>query len=628
MQEINENEKYIERGECYLTQDKFLKKCIEKELEELEIDISSNDYYKDEKFKMLEKEFVFAGIWIPKSWWIEKNIVGQERLKEIYGIYAMGVKHEYSQSELQNSAWMNELAEKYRDAKMKTKGEFIRLPKYIEQYFFRKKTENSSGAGLVERLKSVGFDIDKFEYPKEKIEKIKLLYFLFCFEFDNKVKIQPFLSNPTLENVDNTFVGDETRNGELMACLKNNLLKEIDPDYVSILKKCLDDIISQWERQIIYVRYLAFAGKDIDYLKEINDDLEWILSKIGKSPILYEDSLLETFYLKLSLHEVIGRENDLLDVSGKHLEELSGPNEYQLKKYKEIDEEELEINWEGEEQYKTIFDYINGHKRMLAQCVFGKDDINSNDYKKLARANDGLREYLNFLKENTKASFIERIPVLFVISCLQEIILIDKKEKIENTFYRHEAKDIRTLNSEIFHGKEALRKNQYAWIAKVMRRYNANRGNSEVSMWERKIEDNLDFLLLEVYKSNSLREMNFTAWLILSYIKIFIEKREIVSARQDALVEVLQKEKYCLNIEDERMLRTMLGFLVDSQFIDFVNVLLKDVVEAETTDKVYLSEFDYKIAADTFAIKKDMHLEIGIIPKEKTIEVLRLEMNI
>ena len=75
-----------------ITMDNTFKSAILEELREKEIDISKDDYYQKPAFKELEQELVMdGGVTMTKAWWIEKNIVGQERMTKIYGIYALGL---------------------------------------------------------------------------------------------------------------------------------------------------------------------------------------------------------------------------------------------------------------------------------------------------------------------------------------------------------------------------------------------------------------------------------------------------------------------------------------------------------------------------------------------------------
>ena len=92
---------------------------IEEELKVRDINILEDDYILNKEFLEFEKEYVIDQRVMQASWWIEKNLVGQRRLKKIYGIYAMGVEHEYSDDELKDSVWMTDLADKYKESKIK-----------------------------------------------------------------------------------------------------------------------------------------------------------------------------------------------------------------------------------------------------------------------------------------------------------------------------------------------------------------------------------------------------------------------------------------------------------------------------------------------------------------------------
>ena len=302
---------------------------IEEELKVRDINILEDDYILNKEFLEFEKEYVIDQRVMQASWWIEKNLVGQRRLKKIYGIYAMGVEHEYSDDELKDSVWMTDLADKYKESKIKKK-DFARTVKDVEQYFKRK--DNKSGeVGLIERLKKLGIDINKFEGPKAKEQRVKLLYFLYGVEFKNQAKLSVFLSNPSLENVDNRIVGDITRNGELMAYLKNNVEKECDGSYVAEVKRTLYIIADEWEKEIHCVKSKVLPGTDTGWFSRISDDLAWLLGKSDETPGVYMDSLMETFYLKLSLHEMIGRERDMIRTNSAEYKETGEPNEFQKK---------------------------------------------------------------------------------------------------------------------------------------------------------------------------------------------------------------------------------------------------------------------------------------------------------
>ena len=616
----SDNDQVMEKKYVLILDDVFMK-CIAKELDRLEIDISNDDYHLKGNFKYLDKEYVWDKIYISKSWWIEKNLVGQERLKKIYGIYALGIEHNYSEPELKRSAWMGNLADKYAEAKIRSE-DFIRTEKDVEQYFYRKysNTEDSvQELGLVERLKRLGFDIDKFNGPKAGVERIKLLYFLFEFEFKKKIKLYPFLSNPSFENIDNNIVRDKNRNGELMAYLKNNIMKEIDIDYIAELEKTLGLVIDRWEEQIFFVKNYASITNDIMFLEDSYSDLEWVYNRMEDAPVIYIDSLMETFYLKLSLHEMMGRERELIEISEKTFVEAAEPNEFQRARFRKYVKEMIRVKWIGADKYDTVMEYIKNNRKALAQCVFGKKSISGNDYRQFDQAGESITAFLDFYMENTKAIYSEYVPVILLIGHIQEYIF--GNEKVIPQFYRHESKDKVTLRTELKNGKEAKRRSQYEWIEKVNRRYYVNRG---INIRESKVGEvikYLDKLLGKVYTCNSLWEVKYTAWLILLYIEAFVGNRYESDNRYNALQIFLECEQYHLKCSDKKIIYLFMTQLERLQFEDLMEDMKKNMINSKE-DHSCTYRCDVKPDCLYAGKKIEAFLDINVSIINKEIEIV------
>lgn len=608
-----------------ITQDDVIKLCIQKELDELGVDLSDENYYQNDQFKNLEKEYILDGIRIPKAWWIEKNMIGQERLKRIYGIYALGVEHEFSEEELKSSVWMDDLVRKYNEAKT-SKGGGGRTIKDVQQYFYRKDKAKGKGEnvreelGLVERLRKLGFDIDKFKGPKVKEEQVKLLYFLFGFEYEYKVKIWSFLSQPSFENIDNSIVGDGTRNGDLMAYLKNSIMRGIDENYIAELKDALDLIIDRWEAQIYYVISVSNAAPDEELLDDIYADLQWVLGLVVEEgrTIIYEDSLLETFYLKLSLHEMIGREIELINISETEYKGEQEIDEIQRKRYQQYLPELIPVFWNGNDRYEEVTKYVKEHRKFLAQCVFGKETISNNDYRKFDKAADSIIHFLDFYKDNTKAAQANHVPVMLLISHMQEYVF--GNEKIDAIFYRHKPEDKVTFRTQIDSG-EALRRSQYAWIKKVRDRWYTNIGMGNINKKVQEIERCLDKLLLKVYAGNSLWEMKYGTWRLLSYIETFLGNRGVVEQRYDILIDLLESRSYDLFCSDRRIIYQCMNFLNGEQFYDFINRIEYFINHSE---EGRVCTYSYDIERDVLYTENRLEgfLKIKITVKEKEIDVI------
>lgn len=588
---------------------------IEEELKVRDINILEDDYILNKEFLEFEKEYVIDQRVMQASWWIEKNLVGQRRLKKIYGIYAMGVEHEYSDDELKDSVWMTDLADKYKESKIKKK-DFARTIKDVEQYFKRK--DNKSGeVGLIERLKKLGIDINKFEGPKAKEQRVKLLYFLYGVEFKNQAKLSVFLSNPSLENVDNRIVGDITRNGELMAYLKNNVEKECDGSYVAEVKRALYIIADEWEKEIHCVKSKVLPGTDTGWFSRISDNLAWLLGKSDETPGVYMDSLMETFYLKLSLHEMIGRERDMIRTNSAEYKETGEPNEFQKKMYERFYDELIEMGKDEEATYERVRQYVKENRKSLAQCVFGKESISGNDYRKFDQAEEYFKECLEFYLNNTPAANAGAVPVILLVCHIQEYVSCN--ETLDYDFYRYQTKDVVSLKTELKNGKDALRISQLTWQEKVNRRMNVIRGIQEKYEMAVEVENKLDRLLLKVYACNSLWEVEFTAELMLQFLRAFISNRETVEWRYDYLVGYLSDMSYTLHCDDRGWIYRFVDQVDTSQFFEFLSIIKGHLNSSEEDQN-----FTYVYAIKPDALYTEEHfegcLEVQISVKYKSVD--------
>lgn len=210
----------------------------------LDIDLDIDDYCKNEKFKKLKSspsKISISYVEYYSDWLIEKYVIGQKRLEKIYGPYALGIERELTDNELSESSLFNYICENYNENEKRNENSNELL-----HYFYRNKNEeNCSGKyGLIRRLKEWGIDVDKFN---NKRERLKLFYFLYCFEHENNMKLMPFLGNPTLENVDNSIVNNDTKNGKLMLQLKKNISKEISSEFISEARQLIITIVQKSE---------------------------------------------------------------------------------------------------------------------------------------------------------------------------------------------------------------------------------------------------------------------------------------------------------------------------------------------------------------------------------------------
>ncbi len=361
--------------------------------------------------------------------------------------------------------------------------------------------------------------------------------------------------------------------------------------------------------------------EDIVLLDDIHTDMQLLLNLVEKEPEVsgvYNDSLLESFYLKLTLHEMIGREKELVDISEASYIDKVEINEFQRERIKEHISETIEILETVDDRYNKIVQYIKDHRKDLAQCVFGKEMINSNDYRKFDKAVDGIKQLLDFYRNNTKANIADCVPVILVINYIQ--VHIFENEKINSGFYRQESKDKVTYRTEIDNGADALRRSQYAFLEKVNRRCFDNLGRNDIIIRLNEIERCFEMLLLYVYNSSSLIELRRKAWLLLTYIETFVDRRLEVERRFNCLVDYLNGNSFELWGCDRQRIYLFLRHLDTGHFHAFMNGIGNMIADSE--DNTYISLYDIEqddLYTDDFL---EAFLEMDISISEKKIEVV------
>lgn len=579
-------------------------------LKELGIDITKDDYIDNPKFQELTKSFVSGnGESVTEAWWIEKNLVGQERLERIYSPYWFGIERKLTDNELKNSVWQNLLAEKYSDK--------LRITKDVWHYFYRDEggSENSK-KGLIKRLEKIGFYIDDFSTDQDKV---KLLFLLYCFETKYRVQIVPFLSNPSIENVDDSFVSMMTINGDLMSYLKRNIARELSKEYVNGVRDSLIYVGQSWEVQIekiiIQLDY-SVEGEYLEALKRICHQMRRTINMIGLMPKAeYQDPLLETFYLKLSQHEDIGLEHDIIDVNSAS-EEIEGeityrPEEFRLFAYMPINKTDM-------------VSFLRDKKEDIIFFVYEKDEITSYERKRYDVVLEKLPDFIAMLDLNTKAVNAEKISKLYAIVYMQEVLRLDKKYKIENNYYRYKTSELKSLNTELGYGLKAKRKSQIALIKRVNRRFYKYAGKSEEARYAMDAELYIDMIISRIYETNSLEDMLFLHNFFMNYTDtIFLLDKQIESALKRLKKIAGRKQKGYEWVSDPETMRYFLGTIYNSPIIDDMGKSIgKKVFDAESKKENVGYSWTIELTDNYIGEADNYQLDVVIDIDQKRIHVL------
>ena len=558
----------------------FFEEYMRKRIKKLGIDLSSDDYPNNSKFKELFKSFVGEDtVPVTEARWIEKNFVGQKRLEKIYSPYAFGIERKLSKEELQEHVWQKVLADRYPEKN--------RTQKDIWKYFYRNEGgDNDSKKGLIKRIEKLGFYLNDFENNQDKV---KLLFFLYCFEVENNVQLVPFFSKPSIENVDESFVGLETKNGALMAYLKRNIAKELPKGYAALVRDTIVAIGQQWEKQlekiVIRVDY-SINGEYLSELKRISRQLKSEAEKLFQMPRAeYNDSLLKTVYLKLSQYEDIGLEKDIIDVNLTSQHQVSVEQEF--KQVVEYEPEKFKLLAYSPINKKDIALYLKENKDSIINLVYEKDIVTRYEKERYDIVAEKFSEYLDMLNLNTKVSKTDIVPKLYVISYMQELLRIDKKYKIENHYYRYKTTELKTLNTEINYGIRARRKSQLALIRRINHRFYRYAGKQEEAKYAAEAEMYMDIIINRIYQSNSLHDMLFLHNYFINYTDSILLLDNQIEETQKQLNKIIKRKQkgYEWIISDD-VKQYFLGIIHNNPIIDDIGKRIGDGLFHSEVDQI------------------------------------------
>lgn len=479
------------------SEEERIKKVFLKKLKELNIDITNNNYITDNNFKKFNNKLFYDGqIIVSWAWWIEQNIVGQERLEQIYGPYSLKVLRKLTNEERKKTNFYKYISElNYSDSK---------TIEDIRRYFCR---NEPSKFGLIKRLQQAGFDIEILSKTlNNQDDYLRLLYFLYTFEKGNSIELTPFLTTPTLENEDSRFNILNTRNGKYIGEIKENISYAIDPDYVINLNQTYFKIETELENIMNLFRFAALnltKDKKTKYISSVENlikKIQYDTPKIDASV-----SILENFLFKICQYEHLGIEYDLINIYNEIFSHFHEGDNYEINYYKYIDIyiprdclEEIISNDISDNQVLINF------RNQLITLSFGKDysKVSRKEIKRFNTALNLITNQIALFDNHIKGnSFCEAIPLLLIAACIQDTLREPKKDKMSNKYYRYTTSSQRTFSAETKDERSDIhRKIKYAIITKIQLRqmHMLNQRNYFLNII--KIEKEIDILMMNLYK--------------------------------------------------------------------------------------------------------------------------------
>lgn len=574
------------------------------------------------KFKELFFSFVTEK-WnsVTEAWWVEEHFVGRERLEQIYGPYAMCCVRQLTSEECKEWSLSKSLLEHLP----------IDISEKLDERIIYNKLVRNDDAGVSNRLKKyLGIDIDTI---KDSSIKFRLLYLITFVEIKYNIYITELLKKPSLENVDNSFVGMKTHNGEILAELKREIEKAIKPEYVCTTKRLLSGIAKEWENTIQEMRVLADFGKqelkleDMPFVqKAINEfydnNIHWEGIKFDES-----DGVLEGFYLLLSAHENVGRELDLIDVADK-IYEVNIQETIMKDEYSAVSKIALEK--------KELLEYANNNRKKLAALSFGKKRASSNEYRKYDSAIVHLDEFISMMDANTKMIFEQYVPALIIIAFVQVYSSLSSKDVIPNPFFRHTSKNIKSYRSEMKENTRydpIMEKSQIAWVELVIRKFNQLRMEEEDYYRMRQVEKTFDKILLYIFSQGSLHKIRCCneLFLIAAQTATLASNNFMLNVKEFEKSLRRKVKKYNVEISDyDRSNAEWLFFSLPqkhTQYDTMAKGLKEAIYASEREQRIVPYDYELEVLQGYLGLPIDLYFEIMINPFTSTLCFTRAQVK-
>jgi hypothetical protein len=484
---------------------------------------------------------------------IEKK---HEILLKNYGRYepGVGMAKDFKEKKTLTSANMiNELAERISNY---TGAEIDDKTLYSAIYGKASNKENLKRQGLRQMLQTMGAIPDERPVKRKgKIEELKLLYFL-CFSkyripydfekldntsskakktYNRSIKWRTYFNNISSENISIPVHSSSDQNGRIMVYLKANVFRELDLRFVESL--CSD--ISETDKiiEIIINKLMnmpiVYCGSKAD-VERLNRIKAWIDRGISvpEADKADKEDVFSTFFLYL-----VGREQNVIideainalhetlvsyeqDAYCKFVEESVSDFTMQThKEYKRLKEKTIYTNCNPEIDpkdngfavlCKNLSAYIEQHKKELTKLVFQKDNPSKNESHELDTASKRVNKYLEIIIEIIPGDELKQVPVLLLVSILQEIVLtMHAGREATLKYYGHNSNDDKqTEGRQLLQGRGSFYPNRIILSNVPLMRYYKYQGMEEDYRTEIEIIIKLFNYKKKIYSAHSITAMD------------------------------------------------------------------------------------------------------------------------
>lgn len=463
---------------------------------------------------------------------IERNLLSkQEVIKTYESIYEMGNPYKFDDKDCEDIAVAEEiiLNEPVDKESEKTIEEIV-------NNFVRP-------GGLIARLNTyLGIDLELFpnKDKKYKRERCKILYLFYTLEKKYAhTNVFMLLGNPSMENIDNSFIGMQTHNGAIIKSIKESLEKELPLATKEKFKKDIARISQTWDYVMENAYYLMDFMYENEYEYDFEETINILKSNTGKSSkndSQYTLSPIEMLYLKIIQHEYIGNMKDIRKLNEIEKDYTHNIPPELVAEMKELHYNRIDIN--------NFEQYLHENALRLSKYIYFWKKPNKENVRKIRKSKEKFLKWLDFCKRAKPLLNTESIHnELQLVSFLQAVILDDSNEIFDYAFhaydkyYNHKPRVQAALKND----NRILDALQCYWVRKVADRWYANIDRYEIRIKTRRLEQVCDDIREEILNKPSLDEM----WEIHDFY--FDEKLDdglITTRAQIQAVQRLQDDLY------------------------------------------------------------------------------------
>lgn len=477
---------------------------IKRDLDSKHVDTSIPDYKERLNYKTIRYERVdgFPGGAMSMEEFIERFVSTEYTFESIYD---MGNPHELKDSECTDKAVATEIcrilmSEKGQTMAMAEKGMTITD---VCNELDRK-------SGLIERIKKyLGIDLNELDRDddREKRERSKILYFFYMLEHReyDKVNVLMLLDKPSMENIDNKFLGWKTHNGEIFRTVKEALGKELSLEEKGRIHSTIATISIEWDIILNNARllldFLYDYGFDYNSVELIQSPIPIVISDKSNQKNTYQYPV-ERLYLTISQREYLG---NLLDID--FVNKIHNSNNYDVpielvKEMKPL--KDVPVDYSNAEKY------IKDNALRLSHYVYLGKKATKEDVRRIRTYAHKFQKFLSFCK---RANYLlpeqEISNELMIVSFLQSLILDDQSEAFDYTYhgYQENNKHMTRVQAALKNDKHVPDALQVYWVRKVTDRWYANVGKYDVRLKLRQIEQVCDEIRRQILSQSTLEEM-------------------------------------------------------------------------------------------------------------------------